>query len=117
MKTTIISIPPCAASSVLKSLHANNVNCKYLGLDQAGRILMELSSEQLKSEFIKEIIQYMDGVETIVNEFTKVINETIKKMQEEADKAWNEKMEHYKSQFKVRKNKRTENTNQEAPTV
>ncbi len=114
---TIISIPPCAASSVLKSLHANNVNCKYLGLDQAGRILMELSSEELKSEFIQEIVQYMDSIETIVNEFTKVINETITKMQDEADKAWKEKMDNYKSRFKDRKNKRMENSNQEAFTV
>lgn len=114
MKTTIISIPACASTNVLKSLHANNVQCKYVGIDQAGRILMQLHYEESKTGLISEMVSYMESIEGIVNEFTKVINDTISKLQEEADKEWRTKINKMKIRFSHRKNKKEEQTEQEA---
>lgn len=99
-KTTIISIPPCAVSNVLKSLHENSIDCKYVGIDQSGRILMELNFLQTQNELIRELITQMEKAEQVVNEFTKILNETMQKLQDEADKAWEEKIKVYKEKFK-----------------
>lgn len=112
--TTIISIPACASSTVLKSLHTNNVNCKYVGIDQSGRILMELTYEKKQFDLIKEIVSYMEKAEEMVNEFTKIVNETISKMQEQEDKAWEKKVKDLKIRFEKRKHKKDEHPGQEA---
>ncbi len=103
MKTTIISIPPCAASTALKSLHENNVNCKYVGIDQAGRILMELDYQETQNELIRELIINMQKTEQVVNELTNTINCIVKKTQDEAFKSIEELIKASKQKCKERK--------------
>lgn len=82
---TIISIPPCAASGVLKGLHKNKLCCDYMGLDQEGRILMEVTFEESHEVFMKEINEYIEECEGIADAFTKSFEELIKKRTNEID--------------------------------
>lgn len=89
-KKTIISIPTCAASFVLKSLQENNIRCEYLGIDQLGKILMQSTHEDKQEELIGDLNDYIEKSEMCMNE----INEAIKtlmqggvpKSDEEAEK-------------------------------
>lgn len=103
MKTTIISIPSSAASEVLKSLSENNINCKYLGLDQVGKIIMELSHDATQENLIRELIQYMGKIEQLANEFTQVLKEAVKKASEESEK----RLEKIIQDFRLRRKART----------
>jgi hypothetical protein len=85
--TTIISIPPCAASGVLKSLHDNKVPCNYMGLDQSGRILMEINYEKQHDALIKELNTYMETSEELLQAITKCITEFVEKQNAEIDKS------------------------------
>lgn len=85
--TTIISIPPCAASGVLKSLHTNKISCDYVGLDQSGRILMQIIYEKDHDTFIKEINDYMEKSEELLLVMNQVVNEVIQKKRDEIDKS------------------------------
>lgn len=86
MNTTIISIPPCSASTVLKTLHSNNINCQYMGIDQSGRILMEITFANENSSLIQELTTYMEESEKTLQEITKSVNEIIGKRFEGIDK-------------------------------
>ena len=100
MKTTIISIPSCSASQVLRALHENNITCKYLGLEQSERILMELKSKKNIEPLIRELILKMEENEKFVNEVVQVIKEGLKKKKDESDKAFNEAKKEYHSKDK-----------------
>lgn len=76
---TLISIPGCAASGVLKSLKTNNVDCNYMGLDQSGRIVMEVTYNSEQAVLIKELNEYMQTWEELVGAFKYAINEAIEK--------------------------------------
>jgi uncharacterized membrane-anchored protein YjiN (DUF445 family) len=106
MKTTIISIPSCSASETLKSLHQNNIPCKYVGLDQAGRILMELKIEKNHEKLIAQLIMDIEKTEQFLSELQQVINETIKKLTEESNKKWDDLIKDFKP-----KNRRSTVTN------
>lgn len=74
MKTSIMSIPQCAASHTLKSLSDNNINCLYMGVDQSGRILMQITFEQSKNEFIEELTSGMQEYERAINLIIQTVN-------------------------------------------
>jgi hypothetical protein len=82
MKTAIISIPTCAASVVLKSLHEHNVRCEYVGIDQVGRILMQVTYETVKETLIEELILYMSESEQTVSEIKEIMQAAIQKKRE-----------------------------------
>ncbi|HXB41689.1 MAG TPA: hypothetical protein VNZ49_14205 [Bacteroidia bacterium] len=84
--TSIISIPPCAASGILKSLNENKISCDYMGLDQSGRILMQIRYEANHDELIKELNTYMEQFEELLHEVTKAVKETIQKRNDEINK-------------------------------
>jgi hypothetical protein len=76
---TIIGIPPCAATNTLKSLHHSNLKCEYMGLDQSGRILMQVNYVESQAVYIKELIAYVEKNEQVFLELSGVINETLNK--------------------------------------
>lgn len=84
--TTIISIPGYAASGVLKSLHDNKIICDYMGLDQEGRILMEVCFDEKHNSLMKEINACIKQSEEIAQAFTQTLEELIKKRNDEIDK-------------------------------
>lgn len=88
--TTIISIPPSAASGVLKALHGNKVPTNYMGLDQSGRILMEVTLYETHGDLLKEINEHIVQCEEISEAITKSVNELVQKRNEEIDKLLSE---------------------------
>lgn len=102
IKTSMISIPPYGADA-LKSLQANAIPTRYLGLDQSGRLLMEIDYTSDQAELIRQITTQMQKSEELVAEFTHIFNQTIDKLTAETDKAWNEKIKAYKLKFKKRR--------------
>lgn len=99
MNTTIISIPPCSASTVLQTLRNNNINCQYMGIDQSGRILMEITFANENISLIQELTIYMEETEKTLLTITKSVNEIIGKQFEGIDKI----MREYKRKQTVRK--------------
>lgn len=99
--TTIISIPPCAASGILKSLHTNKISCDYMGLDQSGRILMQITYEKDHDTFIKEINSYMEKSEELLQAMNQVVNEVIQKYRDEMDKSLEDSKKKYEARKKT----------------
>jgi len=93
--TAIISIPPCAASGALKSLHENKISCDYMGLDQSGRILMQINYGKDQDSFIKELNTFIEASEEILLAITQSINEVIQKKHDEIDKILQEHKKKY----------------------
>lgn len=108
MKTTIISIPTSAASDILKSIHQNNVPCKYVGLDQEGRILMELSYEQAHDKLIRELIQYIKEKEQLMNEINQSLKEAFNQIKKEEDDKFRTMINEFR--LKIKKSKETTKT-------
>lgn len=102
IKTSMISIPPYGADA-LKSLQINSIPTRYLGLDQSGRILMEIDYTSDQAELIRQITTQMQKSEELVAEFTHIFNQTIEKLTTEADKAWSEKIKAHRLKFKKRR--------------
>ncbi len=94
--TTIISIPPSAASGVLKALHGNKVPTDYMGLDQSGRILMEVTLYETHGDLLKEINEHIEQCEEISEAITKSVNELVQKRNEEIDKLLSEHRKKWK---------------------
>lgn len=84
MKTAIISIPTCAAAEVLKSLHQHRIKCKYLGIDQAGKILMQSTYKQDQETLMEELILYMKEREQLHSEISEIMQTTIQKKSEKS---------------------------------
>lgn len=106
--TTMLSIPAHAASQVLRSIHNNGIQNKYLGLDQSGRLLMEIVYENQQKQLIEDITKYMQQSEAFVAEFSQIINQTIEKMSAEADKTLKEKIEKFERSRKEREKRKKE---------
>lgn len=89
-KKTIISIPTCAASFVLKSLQENSIACEYLGIDQVGKILMQATHEEKQEKLLGELNIHIEESEKALNEINEAIKTLIKegfpKSDEEAEK-------------------------------
>lgn len=79
MKTSIMSIPQCAASHTLKSLSDNNINCLYMGVDVSGRILMQISFEQGQEKLIEELTVSMQECEKAINLLLQIVNTALEK--------------------------------------
>lgn len=80
---TLISIPGNTATSVLKSLHLNRIACNYVGLDQAGRLIMEINYEPAQEELIKDLNEYMKHSEELLLAITASVNEALDKQRQE----------------------------------
>jgi len=78
--TTIISIPEYLASNALKKLQENNITCKYMGIDQHDRILMQAEYEFENKDFIERIINRIEYAEKNINEFLAAINSDLEKL-------------------------------------
>lgn len=74
---TLISIPGNTASDVLKVLHDNNIPCVYMGLDQAGRIIMEITYEPAQASPLKKLNDYMKQYEEWFSALSKSMNEAL----------------------------------------
>jgi hypothetical protein len=74
---TLISIPGNTASEVLKVLNENNIPCVYIGLDQAGRIIMEITYEPAQAVPIKKLNDYMKQYEEWFNSLASAMNEAL----------------------------------------
>jgi len=57
-----------------------------MGLDQSGRILMQIRYEANHDELIKELNTYMEQFEELLHEVTKAVKETIQKRNDEINK-------------------------------
>lgn len=102
--TTIISIPGCAASGVLKSLRDNKILHDYMGLDQEARILMELTLEERHDKLLKQINEHIQQCEEISSAFAKALEELVKKRNEEVDQIL---ADHKKKWYERKKASRT----------
>lgn len=85
-KKTIISIPECAAKFVLKSLQENNIRCEYLGIDQAGKILMQSTHEEEQEELIGDLNGYMEKSEKLLSEINEAIINSMKEYVKSTEK-------------------------------
>ena len=74
---TLISIPGNTASEVLKVLNDNNIPCVYMGLDQAGRIIMEITYEPAQASPLKKLNDYMKQYEEWSNSLADALNEAL----------------------------------------
>jgi len=99
MSTTIISIPGAAASGVLKSLHENKISSNYMGFDQSGRILMQITYEARHNDPVREINSYIEMIEDFLTGFNLVLNELMEKHSDEINKV----MEVLKKKYEDRK--------------
>lgn len=106
--TTIISIPASASSGVLKALHGNKVPTDYMGLDQSGRILMEVTLYETHGDLLKEINEHIEQCEEISEAITKSINELVQKRSEEIDKLLSEHRKKWKERERKKGNSTTE---------
>lgn len=84
-KTAIISIPQCAASHVLTSLQDNNMKCNYLGVDQGGKILMEVTYETAQEDLIGQLNKHIIKSEGIMTEIINSFLEYTKSQDKESD--------------------------------
>ena len=71
-KQKIISIPSCASEYVLKALQENNIKCEYLGIDQARKILMQITYQDEQEELYGELSNYTEEAENLLNEITQI---------------------------------------------
>jgi hypothetical protein len=71
-KQKIMSIPSCASDYVLKALQENKIKCEYLGIDQASKILMQITHEDEQDELCVELSNYSQETEKLLNEFVQI---------------------------------------------
>ncbi len=79
-KTTILAIPQCVASYTLKSLQENSINCEYVGLEEAGRILFQLEYGADQGKIIKELTNEMNECEKSINLLLSIGGEIMKEV-------------------------------------
>ncbi len=84
-KTAIISIPECATSHVLTSMQDNNMKCNYLGIDQGGKILMEVTYEITQEDLMGHLNKHIIKSEEILTELYNSYREYIKIQDKESD--------------------------------
>lgn len=86
---TWITLPACVAGAVLKSLQQNLIICQYMGLDQSGRLIMDIQFKSGQSGLIKELTEYIDACEKIMAECSIALNKALeaehKKFQQHLD--------------------------------
>jgi (p)ppGpp synthase/HD superfamily hydrolase len=86
-KQKIISIPSCASEYVLKTLQENNIKCEYLGIDQAQKILMQISYQDEQEKLYRELNTHIEEADKLLNEFKRtfmtVLKEGMKNKEEE----------------------------------
>lgn len=63
--SVLLSIPSCVAYSTLADLEDKDIKCKYLGVDQAGHILMKVSYFPWQKKFLKEIMADMKAGQVV----------------------------------------------------
>lgn len=73
----LLSIPGSSATRVLKSLHRNAIPCTYVGLDQSGRIIMEITYKSNQTHVITEINDFIETCESLLVELTNEVNKAI----------------------------------------
>ena len=78
--TTVISIPGYIASGTLTELQEKNIVCNYKGIDQSGRLLMEIEFERDLKYFMERIIQDIQEAEKNMAAIQKEINEALEKL-------------------------------------
>lgn len=83
---TLMSISGFTAPEVLKSLHANDISCSYMGLDQTGRLIMEINLQEGQDQLIEQLNEGMIEREKAAAEITKAFEEAVKKQYLELSK-------------------------------
>jgi hypothetical protein len=74
MKTTIMSIPQCAATDTLKKLGEKQIACEYMGIDSSGRIVMQIAFEENLQDLINELTRSMEESEKAMIQLFKVVD-------------------------------------------
>lgn len=74
---TIISIPQCVTTHTLTLLGKYEIPCKYLGLDQSGRMLMEAEHQSGQKALMQTIIADMQEGERSVDLLLAIGNEIL----------------------------------------
>lgn len=85
MRKRIISIDSAAATRVLKKLQVNGISCIYLGIDQADKILMEITYNEEQERIIQQVTEYMKEIEKCLQEINSAFQNLLKKKQDELD--------------------------------
>jgi hypothetical protein len=73
----IISIPGGSAAEILKSLCNNNIDTNYMGIDQSGKLLMEISYQPEQDALINNMLDYMKRCEEFVAELSQVFEKAL----------------------------------------
>lgn len=81
MKTAILNLPTLIASAVLSALQEKNLACKYLGVDQNKRILMQVSYTENDQAVIMEQLKEIEAIEKVIDQ----IGLLLKAAQEQAN--------------------------------
>lgn len=89
MRKRIVSIDSAAATVVLKKFQANSIPCIYLGMDQANKILMEITYKEEQEGTIQQMTEYMKEVEKFLQEINSAFQDYFKKKQDELDQEIN----------------------------
>ncbi len=77
-KTSIIAIPQCVAVYTLTRLKENNIKVQYMGIEESGRILMEVEYKSQQEKIIKELIADMNECEKSVSLLLSIDSEMMK---------------------------------------
>lgn len=96
----IFSIPGSAVSIVLKFLHENLLPTDYVGLDQEGRLLMEVYFNEEQKHLSKQITEYIEQME----EFSRSFEQTIKEVIRKRDENFNAILMKYRKKWQASKN-------------
>lgn len=79
-KTAIISIPDGIVSSTVKKLRENVIACNYMGIDQSGRIIMQVRYEPDKEQFIQSIHKHILETEKTISEIMQGFNQALEQL-------------------------------------
>lgn len=74
---TILSIPQCVATHTLTLLGNSQIPCKYIGIDQSGRMLMEAEYPSGQKELMETVIADMQESERSFDLLLAVTNEIL----------------------------------------
>lgn len=111
--TSIISIPGSATSEVLKFLHERRIPTDYMGLDQSGRILMEIYLDEKQAHYLKKINEHIKACEEFVQSVTQAYEDLLKKHNDKIERDIREIMNRHKERKQTQTSTVNENGNEQ----
>lgn len=73
MKTILISIPAIAIPHVMETLRKNDIQSKYMGLDQSHKLIMQVIHTESHAVLLKDLSDFITQCEGFVSELEQAI--------------------------------------------